>query len=57
MKYSEISNHFKMNGLESTPKSYGVSPKGSYIFTPRTILNVGFMLEKSMIAQEFVTKL
>lgn len=52
MKYAEISNQFRLNGLEESPKSYGVSPRGSFIFTKRAILNVGFMLEKSKVALE-----
>lgn len=51
MKYKEFSNQFKLNGLEINPKEYGISPRGSNIYTKRAVLNVGMLLRDSEIAQ------
>lgn len=59
MKFPEIretinsgSNVVNVNTLELTPKGLGISPTGSLVFSKRTILNIGFMLEQSQIALE-----
>lgn len=38
--------------IELTPKGLGLSPKGSFIFTLRAVLNVGMLLRDSKIAKE-----
>lgn len=59
MKFPEIRetiannpNFLNVKNLELTPRELGLSPMGSFIFTKRAVLNVGFMLEQSQVALE-----
>lgn len=59
MKFPEIRetiannpNFLNVKNLELTPRELGLSPIGSFIFTQRAVLNVGFMLEQSQVALE-----
>lgn len=57
MKYGDFSNQFKMNGLEISPKEYGISPRGSNVFSKRAVLNVAMLLRDSIIAKRVRTAL
>lgn len=51
MKYQDFSNQFKVNGLEISPKEYGISPRGSNVFSKRAVLNVAMLLSESDVAK------
>ncbi len=55
LKYAEIKEilNGELNSpLEISPRSLGIAPKGSTIFTRRLILNIGFMLRDSKVAKD-----
>lgn len=52
-KFAEFGEIFKVDKLSIYDVSeYGIGKRGATIFTPRAILNVGFMLRDSKVAQE-----
>lgn len=46
------SNFLNVRNLDLSPKGLKLSPMGSNVYSKRAVLNVGFMLEQSVVALE-----